>query len=342
MGALAHQPDRRVLHRHLRAEVPVHPLHRRVLVGDGPLRDEVVDVVRPVLDRRVPAARVLLDDDLDDRRMQRVGRVDRRRAALDVVHVRALVDEDQRPLELAHVLRVDAEVGLERHLDLDSRRYVDERAARPDGRVERCELVVVLRDDRGEVLLHELLVLAQARVHVEEDHALRLEVGLELVVHDLGLVLRADAGEVLLLRLRDAEAIPGVQDLSRQILPRVGLLFRGPDVVVDVLEVDPGEVGTPARHRPGEEVVEALVPELPHPLRLALVLGDRLDELVRKAPTRLEEVVLLDGEAVLVLLADVADDVGLTHGHTHHLRAADREARTHLPPAPTSMFVRIL
>ena len=131
--ALAHQPDRRVLHRQLRAEVPVDPLHRRALVGDGALRDEVVDVVRPVLDRRVAAARVLLDDDLDDRAVQRVARVDRRRAALDVVHVRALVDEDQRALELAHVLRVDAEVGLERHLDLHARRHVDERAARPDG-----------------------------------------------------------------------------------------------------------------------------------------------------------------------------------------------------------------
>ena len=60
----------------------------------------------------VPAARRLLDDDLDDGRVQRVRGVDRRGAALDVVHVRALVDDDQRPLELAHVLRVDAEVRL--------------------------------------------------------------------------------------------------------------------------------------------------------------------------------------------------------------------------------------
>ena len=153
--ALAHQPDRRVLHRHLRAEVPVDPLHRRVLVGDGALRDEVVDVVRPVLDRRVAAAPAALHDDLDDRRVQRVGRVDRRRAALDVVHVRVLVDDDQRALELAHVLRVDAEVGLERHLDPHARRHVDERAARPDGGVQRRELVVVLRDDRPDVLLDD-------------------------------------------------------------------------------------------------------------------------------------------------------------------------------------------
>ena len=40
---------------------------------------------------------------------------------------------------------------------------------------------------------------------------LRLEVGLELVVDDLRLVLGADAGEVLLLRLGDAELVPRVR-----------------------------------------------------------------------------------------------------------------------------------
>jgi hypothetical protein len=48
-------------------------------------------------------------------------------------------------------------------------------------------------------------VLAQARVHVEEEHALRLEVGLELVVDDFRLVLRADTGEELALGLGDSE-----------------------------------------------------------------------------------------------------------------------------------------
>ena len=243
--ALAHQPDRRVLHRQLRAEVPVDPLHRRVLVGDGALRDEVVDVVRPVLDRRVTAASALLHDDLDDRAVQRVARVDRRGAALDVMDVRALVDEDQRPLELAHVLGVDAEVRLQRHLDVHARRHVDEGASRPDGRVERRELVVVLRDDRAEVLLEEILVLAQRRVGVEEDHALLLEILLELVVDDLRLVLRADAGEVLLLGLRDAELVPRVEDVGGQILPRLRLILGRLDVVEDVVEVDLGDVAAP-------------------------------------------------------------------------------------------------
>ncbi len=316
---LAEQPDRRVFHRELGPQVPVDPLHGGALVGDGALGDEVVDVVRPVLDRRVAAARVLLDDDLDDRGVQRVGRVDRRGATLDVVHVGAFVDDDQRALELAHVLGVDPEIGLQRHLDVHARRDVDERAARPDRGVQSCELVVVLRDDRPEVLLDELLVLTQARVHVKEEDSLLLEIPLKLVVHDLGLVLRAHACEVFLLRLGDAELVPGVEDLGRQVLPALGLLLGRSDVVVDALEVDVVQVPAPLRQRAREEVVERLVPELAHPVGLVLVLRYRLDDLVRDAATGLEEVVLglvRVRESVLVLLADLLNCLGLGRHQT--------------------------
>ena len=158
--------DGRVLHRELRAEVAVDPLDGRLGLGPRPLGDEVVDVRRPVLDRRVADARARLGDQLDDRGVQRVGGVHRRRAALDVVHRRTLVGDDQRALELARVLRVDAEVRLQRHVDVHARRHVDERATRPHRRVERGELVVARRDDRAEVLLHELGVLAERAVHV--------------------------------------------------------------------------------------------------------------------------------------------------------------------------------
>ena len=129
LGVLAGHPDRRVLHGDLRPDVAVDPLHGGAGLGAGPLGDQVVDVVRPVLDRGVTATATGLDDDLHHRRVQRIRLVDRRGAALDVVHVGALVDDDQRPLELAHVLGVDPEVGLQRDVDVHTRRDVDERSA---------------------------------------------------------------------------------------------------------------------------------------------------------------------------------------------------------------------
>jgi hypothetical protein len=55
------------------------------------------------------------------------------------------------------------------------------------------------RDHRAEVLLEQLLVLAQRRVGVDEDDALLLQVLADLVVDDLGLVLRGDTGDQPLL-----------------------------------------------------------------------------------------------------------------------------------------------
>ncbi len=67
--------------------------------------------------------------------------------------------------------------------------------------------------------------------------------------------------------------------------------------------------------RAREEVVERLEAELPHPVRLVLVLGDGGDELVREPSARLEEVVLGVVEPVLVLGLDPADDFGLSESH---------------------------
>ena len=92
-------------------------------------------------------------------------------------------------------------------------------------------------------------MLAQGGVHVGEDHALLLELLVHLVVDDLGLVLGADAGEELALRLGDAEPVEGVLDVLGDLVPVAAVLLRGADEVVDVVEVDLVEVAAPVRGR---------------------------------------------------------------------------------------------
>ena len=97
---------------------------------------------------------------------------------------------------------------------------------RPHRGVERGELVVTGGDHRTEVLAEQFLVLAQAGVGVDEDHALGLEVLTDLVVDDLGLVLRSDAGDqALLLGLGNTQPVIGVLDVGRQIVPGCSLLL---------------------------------------------------------------------------------------------------------------------
>jgi hypothetical protein len=167
---------------------------------------------------------------------------------------------------------------------LHARRDVDERTARPDSGVERGELVVARRDHRREVLLEDVPVLAQAGVGVDEDDTLLLQVLADLVVDHFAFVLRGNAGdEALLLGLGDAEAVVGVLDVRRQVLPRGGLLLRRADEVLDVLEVDPAEVTPPRRHWLAVEQPERLQAQVEHPLRLVLEARDVADDVLVEA-----------------------------------------------------------
>ena len=306
VGALAQQVHAGVLHRQARAKVAVDPLDCRVLLRHRSLGDQVEDVGRPVLDCRVTDAGPGQSDQLYDRRVQRRGAVGGGGAALDVVHVGPGLGDDQRPLELAHVLGVDSEVGLERHLDVHPRGHVDERASRPHGRVQGGQLVVVRRYHGGEVLAHDVLVLAQSRVHVHEDHALLLEVLANLVVDDLGLVLGADAGQELPLRLGDPETVEGVLDILGHLVPRALGAFRRSHEIVDVVVVDLGQQRrTPGGLRARQEVIERLQAEVTHPLRLRLELRDLLDELPRQPFGRLVQIILRVVKAVALRVVGV-------------------------------------
>ena len=115
-----------ILHGQAGTDVAVDPLHVPLGLYPGPLGNKVVYVGRPVLNGGVGDPGSRLDHDLHHRRVQRIGAVHRCRTALDVVHLGTLVGNDQGALKLTHVLGIDAEVGLQRHFDLDAGRHVDE------------------------------------------------------------------------------------------------------------------------------------------------------------------------------------------------------------------------
>ncbi len=133
-----------------------------------------------------------------------------------------------------------------------------------------------------------------------------LEVLVDLVVDDLGLVLGADAGEELALGLGDPQAVERVLDVLGHVVPGALGALGGAHEVVDVVVVDLGEHRrAPGRLRPREEVLERLQAEVAHPLRLGLELGDLLDDLAVDALRRLVQVVLGVVEAVALVVIGV-------------------------------------
>ena len=148
-------------------------------------------------------------------------------------------------------------------------------------------------------------MLADRRVGVDEDHALLLQVLAQAVIDDLRLVLGADAGQELALGLGNAQLVEGVLDVGRDVVPALALAVGRPHVVVDVVEVELGEVAAPGRRRLLPEDLQGLEAEVAHPLRLVLHLRDLADDLARQSLAALERVVLFRVvEPVLVVVLD--------------------------------------
>ena len=111
-----------------------------------------------------------------------------------------------------------------------------------------------------------------ARVHVQEEDALLLEILADGVVDDLGLVLRRDARQELALRLGDAQLVERVLDVRGHVVPvLLGAVLGGPHVVEDVVEVDLAQVSRPSSASAScRKMSQRAQAELQHPLRLVL------------------------------------------------------------------------
>src|SRR5439155_529376 len=299
--ALAEQERARVEHHVLGAHRAADPLHRALGLDDRALGVEVVDVLGPVLDRRVARLGALLDEDLDDRGVHRVDAVGLRGAALDVVHVRAFVGDDQRVLEGALAGALHAEVGLQRQVARDALGDVDEGTARPDGAVQRGELVVLRRDALGhEVLLDELGVLRDRRVHRAEEDALLGVLLLEALVDRLLAPDADDSRVVLALGLRDPDVLVGLLHLLRNVVPAVVTAGRRRGVEDQVVEVQTREVDAPGGDRLALEDLERFQALRAHPVGLALDLRELLDDFARDARARAQlTLIVLDDRAGL-------------------------------------------
>jgi hypothetical protein len=83
-----------------------------------------------------------------------------RGTAFEVTHIGALLGNDQRALELARLARIDAEIGRELHRAAHALGHVDEGAVGEHRRVQRGKEIVGHRNDRAEIFLHQIGIVA--------------------------------------------------------------------------------------------------------------------------------------------------------------------------------------
>ena len=103
------------------------------------------------------------------------------------------------------------------------------------------------------------------------------------MVDELGVVLRAHAGEIAALGLGDAQALEGVLDVVGDGVP-VGLLIGvGFDVGDDVVHVEALDARTPGGVGHAVIDLEGLEAALEHPRGLVFALGDLTHDVGREA-----------------------------------------------------------
>src|SRR5437867_6655573 len=104
--------------------------------------------------------------------MQRGGVKLRGRATFHVGHLRALIGDNERALELAKIFGVDTKISLERMFHFHPWRDIDKRAAAKHGGIQRAEFVVADGDDLAEPLSENLGMILKAR---SEEHTSELQ-----------------------------------------------------------------------------------------------------------------------------------------------------------------------
>jgi hypothetical protein len=161
----------------------------------GALNREVGDSSSPVLQRHVANLGVGAGEDLHGGNRKRGLQV-RRNVPVYEGQGGAFLHHQDGVREHRGARRVQVCQGLERQLDLDASRHVNQGPARPERGVQGGELRAIRRDQRVDPTGDQVGVVVQGRVEAPEPNPSLLELGVEMRDRGLRVVLDQEAAAV--------------------------------------------------------------------------------------------------------------------------------------------------
>ena len=211
----------------------------------------------------------------------------RRGTPLHIADVSSFVGHDQRPFELAGSGRVDPEISAQLHRAAHSLGNVTKRTVRENGRIQRGEEIVGVRNHAAHVLTHQLGIVPQRFRERTENDSFFGQRFAERRFDRHGVHHRVDrhARHQHLFFERHAELI------ERRLQLRIDFVHTGQfrfllrrGIINNILKIDLGQIQMrPARHRHRQPVPVSLQPEFGHPLRLAFFGRDHPDDLLAQS-----------------------------------------------------------
>ena len=143
------------------------------------------------------------------------------------------------------------------------------------------------RHERHEILLNDVAVLLQRRLHIRVDNALLHERLLNRVIDHLGVVLCTNTCERGFLRLGDAQTVECVLDVLGYLIPVPYHLRIGAHIGHNLIHIERGEIGSPCGHGCRVVDLERLQTKVQHPLRIILARRNVADDLLGQSRLRL-------------------------------------------------------
>src|ERR1039457_4779508 len=256
-----------------------------------------------------------------------------RRAAFQVAYRGPFIRHNQRALELPGVRRIDAEIRGQLHRATHPFRDEAERPIAKYRGVQSRKVVVRVRHNRPEILLHQIRMLANRVAERAEDNPLLGQLLLERRPHRDAIKHRVHGhpGQTFPLLQWNPELLISLQQLrinlvqaprAIALLLRRGIIHRA--LVVDrrVMHMRP----PPPLHR--HPMPNRLEPPLQHELRLILLGRDQADDVLVQA--RWRRVGLHVGnEAVLVFLLDQSFDCLRRCAHLKSIKSLHAPRSSH-------------
>ena len=144
-------------------------------------------------------------------------------------------------------------------------------------------------------------MLAQAVFDAQEDDALLFKVLLNAVIDHFRFILGANTCQEFALSLGDAQAIKGVFDGIGHIVPGTPLRIGGTHVVIDIVQVQAGNIGSPGWHGASIVVFQRPQAKFKHPFGFALQGRNLADDIAVEASARFENRGIWITKSVLII-----------------------------------------
>ena len=143
------------------------------------------------------------------------------------------------------------------------------------------------RHERHEILLNDIAVLLQRRLHIRIHNALLHERLLDRVVDHLGVILCTDPRERRFLRLGNPQTVERILDVLGHLVPVPNHLRVRAHIGHNIIHIQIGETRPPCGHWRRVIHIQRFQTKLQHPLRIILTRRDVANDLLRQPRLRL-------------------------------------------------------